>query len=150
MAPDLTKIPPEVQNLIGRHVNVGDLNSLTRTCKALNNALLAKLYSLVVLRVPIRWSRLISLENLVSSSGSGLKFTKSILIATQQQPSKGETLESEDSRTAEEIAEERDLLFCLPSSSASKALNIMIRLLLMRIPDNHLKLFKCVYTALFS
>ena len=165
MAPDLMNIPPELQNLIGGHVSlpnlmgssrrkqlitfrsqlhISDLNSVSRTCKTLNNGFLAKLYSRVVIRVPIRWSRLVSLENLVSSAGSGLKFTTTILITAQQHQSKGETLESEDDSTAQEIAEERDLVFCLPSSSSSKALNGMIRLLLMRIPDNHLKIFKCV------
>ena len=168
MAPDLMNIPPEVQNLIGGHVSlpnlmgfsrrktlitfrsqlhISDLNSVSRTCKTLNNAFLAKLYSRVLIRVPIRWSRLASLENLVASFGNGLKFTTTIFIAALQQSSNGETLESEDDRTPDETAEEEDLLFCLPSSSASKALNVMIRLLLMRIPDNRLKGFRYVYAA---
>lgn len=123
-------------------LHISDLSSLSRTCKTLNNAFLAKLYSHVVIRVPIRWSRLVSLENLVSSTGSGLKFITSIRVIAQQQPLNNETQESEDGRTAQEIAEERDLFFCLPSSSASKALNGIIRLLLMRIPDNRLKGFR--------
>lgn len=122
---------------------------MSRTCKTLNDTFLAKLYCHVVIRVPIRWSRLVSLENLISSSGSGLKFVTKISIAPQQQPSKGDTLEFEDARTAEEVAEERDRLFCLPSSSASKALNVLIRLLLMRIPDNCLKVLLWVHKAIY-
>lgn len=105
------------------------------------------LYQVVVIKVPIRSSRLVSLENLVSSSYSGLKFTTTVVITIQQQPSKDETLGSQDDRTTDEIAEERDFLFCLPSRSASKDLNGMIQLLLMRIPDNRLKRFRCVYAA---
>lgn len=118
---------------------------MSQTCKTFNNAFLAKLYSLVIIRVPIRWSRLKSLEDLISSAGSGLKFTTRICIIAQQQLSKDHALEFEDSRTAQEIADEKDLFFCLPQISASKALNVLIRLLLIRIPNNHLNLFECVF-----
>lgn len=117
------------------------------TCRTLNNAFLARLYSHVVIKVPIRWSRLTSLEDLISSAGSGFNFVTSICVTVQQQPSIDDAQESEDGRTAQEIAEERDLGFCLPHVAASKALNALIRLLLMRIPDNHLKHFECVYDS---
>ena len=112
---------------------------MSRTCKTLNDAFLASLYSQVVIKVPIRWSRLVSLENLISSAGSGLKLTTSICITTQQQPSKHDVQEIEDhSATLEDLAGSS----CLPQASASKALNILVRLLLGRIPDNHLKCFE--------
>ena len=111
---------------------------MTRTCRSLNDAFLASLYTYVVIRAPIRWSRLVSLENLVSFPSRGLSFTTGICITTQQQPSKDDAQDNDDaSTTREDLAS----LF-LPQASASKALNVMIRLLLRRIPDNHLKRFK--------
>ncbi len=96
----------------------------------------------MVIKVPIRWSRLVSLENLNCSAG--LKSTTSIRIIAQQQPLDDDILDSEDGRTAQEIEEEKIKMFCLPQISASKALNVMIRLLIMRVPKNHLKFFQCV------
>ena len=130
-------------------LHIGDLNSVSCTCRTLNEAFLAKLYSRVAIKVPIRWSRLVSLENLLSSTGSGLKFTTDICITAHQQPSNDDTMEVEDERTTSEIQDERESLFCLPKISASKALNVMIRLLLMRIPESHLKLFECAHQSIY-
>ncbi|KAM0798656.1 hypothetical protein BDR22DRAFT_858375 [Usnea florida] len=138
MPPSLTTIPPEIHGLIGSHLCIRDINRVSRTCKALKDAFLASLYENVVIRAPIQWSRLVSLENLISSAGSGLKFTTSIYITTQQQPSKNNTQENEnDSTTLEDLAGSS----CLPQASASKTLNVLVRLLLGRIPDNQLKCF---------
>lgn len=138
MSPSLTTIPPEVHSLIGRYLCTRDVNSVSRTCKTLDEAFLASLYDSVVIKVPIQWSRLASLENLISSAGSGLKFTTSICIAIQQQPSKDSTKDNVNERTT---SEELASLYRLPQASFSKALNVMIRLLLRRIPDNQLKHF---------
>ena len=108
---------------------------MSRTCKTLNECFLASLYSYVVIRAPARNTGLVSLENLISSTGSGLKLTTGICITAQQEPSTDDTQDNENDSTTR-----KDLY--LPPASASKALNILVRLLLKRIPDNHLKRFE--------
>ena len=47
-------------------------------------------------------------------------------------------IDLEDDRTVQVIREEKIMRFCLPQISASKRLNLMIRLLLMRLPQSQL------------
>ena len=112
---------------------------MSLTCKTLNEVFLASLYSWVVIRAPVENTRLVSLENLISSAGRGLKFTTGIGIVTQQQPSKDDTQDDDsDTTTRKDLAG----LFCLPQASASKALNVLIRFLLKRIPNGQLRSFE--------
>ena len=45
---------------------------------------LPNIYKVVKIAVPQRWSRLASLEDLLGSTGEGLKYTTALMISTQQ------------------------------------------------------------------
>lgn len=73
-----------------------------------------------------------------------------ICIRVKQQLSKDDSNEAEDSQALEEVAGESLHSFCLPKDSASKSLNALVRLLIMRVPSNNLKSFRCVYEEMVS
>lgn len=125
-------------------LNRYDLNKLCLTCKAINAIVLPKLYREVFIKVPQRWSRLPSLEGLLGSTGDGLKFTTDLFIGTQQDPLRNDQQGSEDSRPHEETLTESKLQFYLPQSSASNALNTLIRLLIVKLPRDQLDCFRYV------
>ena len=125
------------------------------------------------MKVPLRWGRLPSLENLLASSSEGLKYTRCLRIVTKQYPSKDNKYlnlekipdadddddvvdiehESEDEGEAEsdiaeieEIGEEDEGLFRIyhPSASASKSLNAFIRVLISKLPSQQLHMFQYI------
>ncbi len=159
----LQSLPAEVQNLITSCVSLlrlfckcfatkhllkvlfnqgilhrRDLAKVSRVSKQLHAITLAKLYSDLYIFVPMRWSRLVSLENLVGSSGDGLKFTTSISILTQQDPLRPNQKLDQAIATQGDIELETENNFCLPTIQASNFLNALVRLLLMKIPQNQL------------
>ncbi len=119
-----------------------DLSSLSRTCKTSHHRLLCALYSNIRLRIPTRWSRLRSLEQLLMSSADGLLYTKSIEILPSQGPL------DPSSRTFEHSAEERMLNSVeflpgeLPTSVASSNLNSLMRLLIAKLPRQQIRSFQ--------
>lgn len=127
-------------------VNYSDLNRLCLTCKTIKAVVLPKLYHQVVIRVPQKWSRLPSLEGLLGSTGDGLKYTTELSIETQQYPLRDSQQESKDSRPPEEVLAETKLQFYLPQISASNALNTLIRLLIVKLPQNRLEVFRHVFS----
>ncbi|MCJ1457914.1 hypothetical protein MMC28_008283 [Mycoblastus sanguinarius] len=131
-------IPVEVQIVIASYLlRRHDLNGLCRSCKALNSIALPKLYSQLVIKIPVQFSRLDTLENLVGSSGKCLQFTTRIRISTQQHRLKagqlGERGEKLGTVLRESVADRSQPY--LPTKEASDALNAWMRLLLMKLPE---------------
>ena len=130
---------------------------------------LPTLYHTIELKVPLRWGRLPSLENLLASSSEGLKYTRCLRIVTKQYPPQnnkylnlenipdaddddvvdiehesGDEMEAEPNiAEIEEIGEDDEGLFKIyhPSASASKSLNAFIRVLLYKLPSQQLHMF---------
>lgn len=123
-------------------LNRYDLNRSCLTCKTIKAVVLPRLYEEVFVKVPQRWSQLPSLEGLLGSTGDGLKYTKHLNISTQQDPLRDSQQGSEDTRSQAELLEERKLQLYLPQSSASNALNALIRLLIVKLPQNQLDDFR--------
>ena len=141
-AGSLVTLPPEVLGLVCGSIDQRSLNALTRTCKILHSIAILKLYKTVILRVPIEWSRLPSLESLINSSVRNFDLIKQIHIVTQQHPLR------DDHRCAQCIEwytnseSDEELVYHLPSSSASSALNVLIRFLIARLPKQRLEIFR--------
>ena len=106
--------------------------------------LLPKLYKTVFIRVPQKWSRLPSLEGLLASTGDGLKHTTELFIQTQQDPLRASQQGSEGSRSPDETWAQTKTQFYLPQSSVSDALNALIRLLIVKLPQDRLHGFQYV------
>lgn len=160
--PSLVSLPPEVQSMIVSFVsaifagnlhtghlmaNVGsiqlplltDLNALSRTCKTLRGASLPKLYRRVDVRIPADHFRLDALENLLSSSGEGLKSTQQLRILPQQGPLHYNRHTNLNNDGNVEVAKD-----CHPGTHVSSLLNMLIRLLISKIPLNCLQWFEYV------
>lgn len=166
----LVSLPAEIQCIITSHlVQLRDLNRLSCTCKTLNAVVLPTLYSTIELKVPLRWSQLPSLENLLASSSEGLKYTRCLRIVTKQYPPEGDVHgnldnvpfnydddedESEGEATDEEdvaadVEDEEDereegngqFKIFLPNKWASNALNALIRVLIVRLSPHQLHTF---------
>ena len=111
----------------------------------MKTVVLAKLYECVIIKVPTQWSRLAPLENLLGSAGGGLKYTTEIRILVKQQLAEDDSNETGESQALEEAAGESSQSFGFPKDSASKSLNALVRLLVMRVPSDNLESFQCVY-----
>lgn len=89
--------------------------------------------------MPIRWSRLPAIENLLGSSDDNFRFVRQITIKTRQDPL------SDDERDIESLtdseAEMEKKLLALPSVAVSRALNVLIRLLIPKLPTQRLEVF---------
>ena len=92
---------------------------------------LPKLYRLLTLKVPVKFSRLDTLENLLSGSDDGLQYTRAINILTQQAPLKSNAIKAEQQLQIERLS-------YVPVCYVSDALNTLIRLLILRLPKNRL------------
>lgn len=114
-----------------------DLNALSRTCKSLRGTSMPQLYYRVDVRIPARHFRLTALENLLSSTGEGLKSTQELRILPQQGPlHDGGYANLDDGGNVENALDYR------PGGSASSLLNILIRQLIMKIPIDCLQMFE--------
>lgn len=120
-----------------------DLNSLSRSCKTLNAIAIPRLYKTVGLKVPLQWNRLSSLESLLSSQSEGLKYTECLSIVVRQS-----AFEDDQYGSLEELADEHDdgveigpFLIYSSTRRTSKALNALIRLLVLKLPRQHLRRF---------
>ena len=90
-----------------------------------------------MLRIPVDVSDSSVLENLIGGHANGINFTTGITIALklyrfdpyEEFPSEG-ILEGGD-----------ETKFRLPTKVASSSLNLLIRLLILKLPDNRLKKF---------
>ena len=88
-------------------VQLRDLGRLCCTCKTLNAVVLPTLYHTIELNVPLRWSRLPSLKNLLASLSEGFKYTKYLRIVTKLYPQKDNICTS--IYTVHETGDEDDL-----------------------------------------
>ena len=111
------------------------------TCKTIKAVVLPRIYENVVIKAPQKWSRLPSLEGLLGSTGDGLKYTTQLSIEIQQDPLRESQKESEDFRDPERVLSESTLQLYLPQTSASNALNALIRILLFKLPEAQLNRF---------
>lgn len=111
------------------------------TCKTIKAVVLPRIYEDVVIKVPPKWSRLPSLEGLLGSTGDGLKYTTQLSIETQQDPLRESQQGSEDFRDPEQVLSESNLQFYLPQTSASNALNTLIRILIFKLSEARLRTF---------
>lgn len=84
-----------------------------------------------------------ALENLLSSSGRGLRFTKSLVLRAEP---RAYEIGTENDRDVS--MEPKELLF--PDDAWSDTVNTLIRVLLRKIPMNSLGILKYVQLRLFS
>lgn len=119
------------------------LAKLILTCKSLHANVTPHLYQHVIIRVPLKWDSLNSLDSLIcpdAASVSNLRYCRSLSIKTQQ------TLPDlvYDGRKYETSRDDEDCpKFQLhkPTSCASNALNDLIRFILLRLPKHTLQTF---------
>ena len=111
------------------------------TCKTIKAVVLPRIYEHVFIKAPQKWSRLPSLEGLLGSTGDGLKYTTQLSIETQQDPLRESQQGSEDFRDPEQVLSESVLQFYKPQTSASNALNALIRILIFKLPEARLETF---------
>lgn len=122
------------------------LARLSLTCKALNSNVTPLLYQQVIIRVPLKWDSLDSLESLVcpdaASISRNLRYCRSISIKTQQAALPD--LEYDEDKYGISQGDLYHVKFQLhkPSIWASNALNSLVRLLLHRLPRNTLQTFR--------
>ncbi len=171
--PPLLTLPPEVLGMVCSRLNEYSLTRLMETCKSLNSIASIQLYEHVVLRVPMGWSRLPSLESLISSSGENFSLVRHITVATQHDVLRKNQKEpvynlrirgvrSEDNAgypwpdtessdyNSEDSNGDWDGVLghpsppMLPPPSASRALNVLIRMLVARLPKHRLQTLRYV------
>lgn len=161
----LTSLPPEVQGMIASFVSLicvrcaeklcsgysmanedsnqllrpSDLNALSRTCKTLRDTSLPKLYRRVDVRIPARHFQLDALGNLLCGSEKGFTSTQHLRILPQQGPFHNSRDKNLDNDWDEEIAHDYR-----PGSRASSLFNVLIRMLITKIPIHCLQSFEYV------
>lgn len=91
----------------------------------------------------MQWSRLPSLEGLLSSPGSNLRFTTDLRIETQLDPLRRDQIGDDDQllRSISSPNATSQELF-VPRKDASNALNALVRLLILKIPKGGLESFR--------
>lgn len=117
---------------------------------------LPTLYRTIELKVPLRWSHLPSLENLLASPSEGLKYTKYLkIVTTQYRPEENaypnldaDTIEHEQASGDEEepigdagLDDNNVFRVSHPRTSASNALNAFIRMLIVKLRPQQLHTF---------
>lgn len=119
-----------------------DTSSLIRTCKRFHTLGLPQLYETLTLRLPVCWSSLSSLENLVGSTSIGLRSTIIIRITTSQQWKPDALQHSSNSNPVG--------LFCLPDQTSESSFNVLLRLLIMKIPKSQGRALQSVKNSPFG
>lgn len=103
------------------------------------------MYEDLTLKVPMEFSRLDTLENLLSTSGDGLQFTNKITITTQQAPLRaGQLVQSGAGHGNVEQPTSSETVHHLPKQAISDSLNTLIRFLILKVPRDHLTSFRLV------
>ena len=144
----LTRLPPELLNKVCNGIGRHNLSSLAITCKALNAAVTPLLYVAVVFRAPTEWSRLPSIESLVSSASENFQYIRHLSVLPQHSPLK-ENQKSEYLAFKDGSEDEDHPLFKLPPRWASDALNSLVRLLIRRLPKHCLQTLRYSFLATF-
>ena len=111
-----------------------DLSCLSRTCKEWKAVTFPRLYACVKITVPHHLTDLDFLEHLLSSTGEGLRFTKSIKIQTVQK-------HCDNARLNDRYNPQDATAVSFPEDTWSENVNILIRLLIMKVPKNTIKEF---------
>ena len=128
-----------------------DLNSLCLSCKSLKSVALPRLYETIELRIPLKWSRLPSLENLLTVNSKAFVHIRNIFIETKQSLVKQDQYGSFDesdltgNEEPSEFYEDTDdtpFRRCSPMCGGSENLNAFIRLLILKIPKQRLYAFE--------
>ena len=130
----LQTLPQELLEIVLSNLGQNSLDGLTRTCGELRGNATPVLYQSVMLRVPIRWSVLPSLETLITS-GINFGYTRYISVVTQQdalRPSQQGPMD-DSNRIA------RHSSFVVPSDHASHTLNTYIRMVIAKLPRHRLR-----------
>ena len=133
----LLELLPELLNAVCSMLSQHNLSVLMQTCKALKSAVAPILYNHVVLRVPVSWERLASIESLAGCSEENLLSIRHITIATRHNPSKEHQKSLYRALTLHEVLGSR-----YEDSPASRELNLMVRMLIIRMPRNQLQSIK--------
>ena len=92
-------------------IQLRDLNHLCCTCKTLTTVVLPTLHHTIELKIPLRWSGLPSLENLLASSSEGFKYTRCLSIVTKhygQKDNKYSSLDMEHETNEEDFVENEE------------------------------------------
>ena len=134
----LLLLPTEVLGIVCHSLCQRSLNALTQTCKTLDLVAAPKLYHCIILRVPMRWSKLPSFESLISSSGKNFRYVGHVVVTTQQ----GQLRNCQRGGLSKDA--DQGCLFDFPPDFASDALNVRIRLLLARLPKQRLQSFRSI------
>ena len=116
---------------------------MSRTCKALKNAVSPRLYSKLVLKVPQSWSQLESFEYLLASSGEGLQYTTCVRITTLVGPMKPTGLALRPPSEPESAVAQQ---IYYPDVPASIHFNALVRILIRQLPKQHITEFMYVLT----
>ena len=131
----LLRLPTELLFNVFDNLDQHSLSCLTRTCGHLQGAGTPKLYERMSLRAPVRWSRLPSLETLITSSGENLYGVRYISVETQNDP-----LRTSQQGPMDEFDQHlQHINFRLPSHHASHNMNQYIGMLVAKIPHRHLR-----------
>ena len=114
---------------IPRHAH---LNNLCQTCKIWNAIVLPRLYAHLKITISSDSPCLLFLETLAGSAGDGLKLTTGMSVATRPgiRDYTGLIPDQDPARSV-----------CLPEQQVSDALNILVRVILERIPRQRLLSF---------
>ena len=83
------------------------------------------------------------LENILGASNAGLRFTTTISIEVSRKPAKWEGLiPLDDEEDQDDQLQPKQKRFSLPPQGISDSLNTLVRLLIPKLPQNHLKTFR--------
>jgi len=130
-----------------------ELCKLCLTCRALKHHALPRLYEHVELVLPRNKVFVGILEQLIDPGADGLRYTKSLSISYRLPFSpelndsdltdcSHELVKDYDMNSDEESSEDEEYMVHRPRRNSAITFNCLIRLLLSRIPTNHLESFK--------
>ena len=118
-----------------------DLNSLCLTCKTFRDTCLPKLYRCVAVRIPAGDFQLDALEDLLSGSVEGLKFTRELRVLPQQGPL--HDVQHRNRHRGGLVGRYSDYH---PGSRVTSLFNILMRQLIKKIPNRSLQRLEYVFS----
>ena len=114
----------------------------------MNSTVTPVLYRNIELRVPLHWTYLASLENLIDTRPKGLKYCQSLVILLQQSPLKRNQLDNYcDCQMCENFGSGHSgepFRFSSASERDTNSLNTLARLVLSALAPQSLRLFRYV------
>lgn len=121
-----------------------DLSRLSRTCSAIKAVVLPILYSHLVLKIPCKWVRLCHLENLLASNSDNLQHVTSLSLINDLNNAHVYDGYTEGLLSDVELETIHNGVHT-PHPLVSSQLNMILRILLQRLPRDRLTEFVWVY-----